>query len=112
MTTDATRVAGFGHESASVLLTVWDDEHATVSDLSSKVRNKGHASGVLHKVINLADDLGLVLLVEVEAYENGIVATPVEGLSNTQLVGFYGKFGFMVVNEGEFPVLMERAPRA
>lgn len=100
-------VVTFSYGSASVNLILWKNQnHATVSGLHSKQRGIGHATKLMQQVIDFADEYGKRLILTACATE------PESGLSQTQLVRFYEKFGFVVVNEAatSFQV-MERNPK-
>ena len=92
------------HESASLVLTNWEDGHAAISSLSTTDRRKGHATELLTKATRLADERMLVLLLEVvgDGCDNS--------MTNDQLQKFYKKFGFVVVTDQKKPLLMERKP--
>lgn len=77
----------FKHESASVMVTPAED-HYWISHLYSIVPRKGHATVVLQKVVDWADENELVLKLTAKQYGN------VHGLTTKQLHTFYQKFGF------------------
>lgn len=87
----------FWNQSASCIVVVEEDGIARVAQVYSEDRGKGHAKGLLQKVINFADENGLTLYLKVSAY--GPARAP--GLSNKQLVVFYEQFGFISRRNGE-----------
>lgn len=93
--------------SASVYLNFDDEEEtgAKVTDLMSFTKGQGHASGVLRKATQYADER--VLYLWLEAQRNG---DPHTGLSNEQLVQLYEKHGFVKSEGNRQPVVMERYP--
>jgi len=65
-------------------------------------QRKGHATALLSRVCKEADRLHQVLMLRVEAYDDGI--------GNEQLLKWYGTHGFRVV-QNEPVVLMAREPK-
>lgn len=65
----------------------------------SSHRNKGHATELMWRIVDDADRHYRVLMLHPAAY--GLV-------SSTDLVKFYGKFGFIVIQNN--PVIMARQP--
>lgn len=92
------------HKSASLTLILWDETRATLIGLHSTEKRKGHASQLLQKLNNFCDAKGLTVLLEVDAFEEG-------GMSNPQLKMFYEKFDFVLVDEEDESILMERKPK-
>lgn len=62
---------------------------------------KGHATSLMHMVCAEADLAGKMLILKVGAFDDG-------GMSNEQLQKWYGRFGFVEVQQ-EPAVLMARA---
>jgi hypothetical protein len=62
---------------------------------------KGHATALMHTVCAEADRHWITLLVNVHAFD--------DGMSDEQLMRWYGKFGFSKIQD-EPCVLMARAP--
>lgn len=101
-----TRVIEFNHLSASLKLTIWDAKNASLSDVYSAEKGKGHATKLLGKVMNFVDESGVTIFTAAEAYGSE------PRLSNAQLKAFYEKFGFVVVNEDDPNwIEMERKPK-
>jgi 3,4-dihydroxy-2-butanone 4-phosphate synthase len=92
------------YKTASLVFTDWEDGHVTISDIFATDKRKGHATGLLSRVVKRADDRMLTLLLEV-------VSDEVNSMSNDQLERFYEKFGFVTLNVPQLPVLMERKPK-
>ena len=82
----------FKHETARLVLHIWDDKEATVSSLHSTQRKQGHATGLMEKVISYADEHGLSLILDAQQFGHPI------GPDNAYLVEFYKRFGFEVLN--------------
>jgi ribosomal protein S18 acetylase RimI-like enzyme len=82
----------FKNESARCILHIWDDKSATVSSVHSVIRNQGHATGLMKKVTDYADEHGLALLLDVNQFGHPI------GPDNAYLIGFYQRFGFEILN--------------
>lgn len=80
----------FNHKSASCLLTVEDYGRAKLSHVYSEQRGQHHASELMEKVIQFADNNNLELFLKVQAYGHPVQTI----LTNQQLVDFYRKFGF------------------
>lgn len=93
----------FIFESARVVLHVLDDGSATVSSLHAADTGKGYAKAVMQKLIDFADENKLRLVLDVQQFQNP------RGLSNEDLIEFYMKFGFDVVNPAARPIVMWRA---
>ena len=92
----------FANGSATAQLTLWGDGTATLSDLFSRDRRKGHATRLLLEICEYADKFGLSVLLEVANAED------IFALSQPALTKWYQTFGFIVVNQS--PVLMQRVP--
>lgn len=92
----------FRHKRATAKLVVWDKERATVSNLFSVQRGKGHAKGVMQKIVDYADDHGLILTLVVGMYGYA----DKDSMDNAALKVFYAKFGFKDMGRN----FMERVP--
>ncbi|QDH47949.1 acetyltransferase [Arthrobacter phage Xenomorph] len=79
------------HESASLQLHDFGNGMASISHVFAKERRKGHASALMEKLVEYADDHNLVLNLEVRRYGHPI------GPGNLELEAFYRKFGFIRV---------------
>ncbi|ASR80293.1 acetyltransferase [Arthrobacter phage JEGGS] len=79
------------HESASLQLHDFGNGMASVSHVFAKERRKGHASALMEKLVEYADDHNLVLNLEVRRYGHPI------GPDNEILKSFYSKYGFVQV---------------
>jgi len=97
------------HKSASLRIampeSLPEDMRDGVSEIvgvSSGNQRKGHATALLHKVCKEADRDRQVLMLRVESYD--------DGMSNDQLISWYGKIGFAVIQR-EPAVLMAREPK-
>ena len=89
-----TYTISMSYKSARVELIVWEDEDTgSVSSLWSDYRGRGHAIGLFERVIHLADALKLNLILEVAPYGD-----EPKGLDKDQLVSFYKKFGFEMID--------------
>ena len=99
-----TRVLQFKHETATLNLTNWEDGTASVSDVYTVERRKGHATKLLTKVVEFADRRGLILKTAAEAY--GVEPR----MTTDQLVSFYSKFGFVLLSDDPDYRYMERKP--
>jgi GNAT superfamily N-acetyltransferase len=69
-----------------------------IIDLESKNQGKGHATALMHRVCEEADRTGHILLLMPKAFS--------EGMTTEQLMGWYGRFGFIAVQQE--PVLLVR----
>lgn len=82
----------FVYESSSLNLNIWEDEEeghsATITDLFSKLRSRGHARGLMEKVLSYTDKAGLTVYLEVQQFGHPI------GLDKASLEKFYESFGF------------------
>lgn len=81
----------FQYGRATAKLAVWDEHHATLSNVFSVDRGKGHAHGVLQQVADYADRHGLELLLEARQYGYSDKMSP----DNAGLRRFYAKYGFL-----------------
>jgi GNAT superfamily N-acetyltransferase len=93
----------FQHESATVRLRYTADARALVIGLYSKDRNKGHATELMNKVVQYADDRSVTLALIAQQFGQPI------GPDNAYLEKFYARFGFV----REFPfscIYMVRKP--
>lgn len=63
----------------------------------SQDRGKGHATGLLRRVIEWADENDLELFLRAQAYGHPVQTI----LDNNQLLKFYGKFGFERTDKGD-----------
>jgi hypothetical protein len=91
----------FNSSSATLTMTIWDDEEtACISDLESTEKRKGHGTAVMRSATRFADDSNLTLTLQVES------SNCENGLSDTQLISFYEKFGFVVKDEDTTPFMM------
>ena len=81
----------FAHETSSLILHVWEEEEghvAAITDLFSELRNNGHATGLMEKVLKYTDTAGLTVYLNVQQFGHPI------GLDKAALERFYEKFGF------------------
>lgn len=95
----------FRHAGASARLVPLDKFNYAVSNVWSKTRHQGHASAVMHEIIQYADDHELTLRLVVQAYGRPDKTS----LDNFGLVIFYQKFGFVRDGKG-WPICMTRLP--
>jgi ribosomal protein S18 acetylase RimI-like enzyme len=87
------------YRSARLEVTVWEDEQTgSVTAFWADYRRRGHGTQLMKRLIKIADQMQLNLILEVGAY--GTDKDP----NNDQLTTFYKKFGFKTVNEN----VMER----
>lgn len=91
-------------QSSAYLFQLTNDTYA-VSNVFSKVRRQGHATGVMRLITDYADTYGITLYLVVQRYGN----PRWDHLDNLQLIEFYKKFGFEVKDEKK-PVSMVREP--
>lgn len=89
----------FHAENARLKISLLPNREAMLSDLYSREPRKGHATAVMKKAVEFADERGVTLYLQAKRYGYS------RGLDNKQLVSFYEKFGF--VKEG---ILMRRSP--
>jgi GNAT superfamily N-acetyltransferase len=99
------RVLQFKHESATLTFTDWKDGTASISDVFSAEKRKGHATNLLNEITSFADKKGLILLTAAEAYGEE------PRMSTNQLVTFYERFGFVAIGDDPEYMFMERLPR-
>jgi len=85
------KTIGMQYESASVRLVMLPNKSATISNLYSRERGKGHAGKLMQMVIDWADVNGLNLQLAVGRYGHPI------GPNNDVLTRFYEKFGFTIL---------------
>jgi hypothetical protein len=71
-----------------------------IGDIQSMEKGKGNATAVMNQIIAAADARGLKLDLDAKAY--GDSALGQAGLSTSELLDFYAKFGFEVDPEGIF----------
>ena len=77
------------------------DKVREIASVGASERRRGHATALMHTVTAEADLAQLVLILKVE---------PTDGMTDEQLLKFYGKFGFEVI-QSEPCILMQRAPQ-
>lgn len=93
-------------ESAKCRLTYWTKTHATVSDLHSKIRRDGHATGLMSDVCQLADLHKTTLVLAAEPFGDCK-----DEPSTKDLVAFYKRFDFKrVEKKAKKSVFMIRFP--
>ena len=80
----------FSHKSASARLVVWGPYDATLSNVISTDRGKGHATRLLEKVMDYADRHELSVVLLVQAFQYADKMSP----DNAGLARWYRKFGF------------------
>jgi GNAT superfamily N-acetyltransferase len=95
----------FKVKSAQATLHIADDKSAKITNVYSQIRGQGHASALFEDIIRFADENRMMLWLEVRRY-----GKPQSGLSNSGLVTFYQKFGFVIVDDDKNPVMMARRP--
>lgn len=95
----------FKFQSARVTLEHFDNGTAKLSGLYSEERGQGHASELLMEVTRYADKHELAMWLILQRFGD-----PHGGLSNQQLVSFYQKFGFDILDDTERPITMIRYP--
>lgn len=99
----------FVHEEASAKLTPLEPNVYILSNVWSKTRRRGYATGVMRKVVKHADENNLILVLRVQRY--GSPHQP--AMNNHQLERFYAHFGFVKdpdPEERRAPVFMRRVP--
>lgn len=102
---DRTMSMYFKFLSATATLRYEDKETAKLTNLYSEVRGQGHATQLLTTITDLADQDGISIWLEVQS--NG---DPHTVMTNSQLISFYEKFGFDVLDRSHCPVRMVRYP--
>jgi hypothetical protein len=78
------------------------DQVREITHVNASERRSGHATALMYTVVAEADLSGLVLILKAEPFG--------DGMTQEQLLKFYGKFGFEVI-QTEPCVLMQRAPQ-
>lgn len=103
-----TRVTKFKQATASALLHEYDHGLSRLSNLQSIEKQSGHATAVMQDIVEYLDDNELRCVLKV-----GRFGSVREGMSNPQLITFYEKFDFKVVDP-DLPhrgqVMMSRDP--
>ncbi len=92
------------HKSASLTLRPLEDNKVWLADLYAEERMQGHATELLQKVINQADEDGIILQLDARQYGD------THGMTTGALIIFYESFGFHHVT-GLTKHLMERLPK-
>ena len=98
--------AEFFHNGASCTV-VHEGEHGKLIRVYSKIRGQGHATALLTKVCEWADENGVYLNLIAMGY-GGPVQTM---LDPRQLRSFYEKFGFVALDAYPVGPRMARTPR-
>jgi len=80
----------FSYESASAKLIYLAPRIMSLRDVESREKRKGHARGLMDRVVQYANNLDLTLLLVVGAYGHDP-----EMMNNHQLERFYGEYGFV-----------------
>lgn len=91
----------FEHETATAAVRHHGGGLASLVNMFSRTRRKGHATALMQKVVDYADEQHLTLMLVAQRHS---ITT---GLNDEQLVEFYKKFGFRV-RDNTLPVVMER----
>lgn len=94
-------VIQFAHESASAIVIDWEDGRASLAEVFSAEKRKGHATGLINKVIAYADENRLTLILAAQAHGD-------DRMTNIQLQAFYEKFGFVATTDADEFIMMER----
>lgn len=94
----------FREESASAHLIMFNDHEAVLSSVKSENRRQGHARLLLQKIMEYADDNGIVITLTVNRYGHPI------GPPNEVLKALYSEFGFVVIGGIEAKPIMQRTP--
>ena len=92
------------HKSASCTVALWGDGTASISNVYSEQKRKGHARELMNKVMAYADKEHLLLKTAAEPYGEE-PRIPIEKLTE-----FYVSFGFTVLGDDPEYVFMEREP--
>lgn len=95
----------FMYKGASLRLTPMSEDVYALSSLISLDRGKGHATAVMERVAEYADDKNITLRLVVQRF-----GKPRDGLDNRQLQAFYECFGFVVEGDQRPPFHMVRVP--
>lgn len=92
--------------SASCRMVDWGNGRATISNLRSEERRKGHARELLQNICAAADLAGTTLILTAGSYGDD------PKMTNAQLVDFYKTLGFKQTIPGsQIYLSMERKPR-
>lgn len=95
----------FNHDSASATLTLWEGSRfATLNNLESTDRMKGHATALLDDIVRFADASGLTVYLQSMAYGEE------PRIPDLQLVSLYERFGFVAQDDFTTP-FMTRNPQ-
>jgi GNAT superfamily N-acetyltransferase len=98
-----TKEVRFNYEKATAKLVMWDESNATVSNVFSINRGKGHGTRLMQMIVNYADEKGLDLVLEAQPYGYADKMSP----NTAGLRAWYVKFGFQHVGEN----MMQRKTR-
>lgn len=97
-------LAMYRHKSASLILHfAKGKKHVRLSDFHARQPRKGHGSKLLTDVLEYCDDLGATVFLEVVSEDRKV-------MSNSKLVKFYERFGFVKIGPGK-PIMMKRKPK-
>ena len=94
----------FRHESATATVFVATDRTAAIARVLAQKPKQGHGTLLMHQICGWADKNDILLWLEVQRFHYSSRG----GMSNDDLIAFYEKFGFQVVDDGQRPTLMER----
>lgn len=94
----------FKFESARATVFVSTDRTVAVSRVLSSKPGQGHGTILMQQICEWADKNGLILWLEVQRFHYSKSRAP----SNEQLVAFYRKFDFEIVDDGRSPIMMDR----
>lgn len=92
----------FRYDSATVTLHWNDRTKGFVEELYSETPGQGNAKEVMNQLLGFADHRGLELWLKAKPFGAR------KGLSEAQLVDFYRKFEFEIVNPSVDPIVMRR----
>lgn len=95
----------FSYGGAQVTLIYDDDQTARLVALYSETRGLGHAKEVMIEAMQHVDKHGIAVWLEVQRYGDWR-----NSLDNHQLISFYERFGFDLVDESRQPRRMTREP--
>lgn len=95
----------FKYGGAEVTLVYEDDNTARLVGLYSKNRGRGEAKEVMLEATAHADRLGVTIWLEVQRYGDWR-----DSFDNDQLINFYGRFGFDLMDDDHRPRWMIRYP--